>query len=93
MYSGVEDAYAAALTLDTIEAYEQFLALYPSTRYSRRVAAMLAVRREEIIWRHCVFDNTPRAYWSYMRGYPTVSAHPGRAASVGHACRAARSRT
>ncbi len=69
-YSSAEDAYAAALELDSMEGYEQFLALYPSTRYSRRVAAMLAVRREEIIWRHCVFDNTPRAYWSYMRRYP-----------------------
>ena len=55
-YSSVEDAYEAALELDTMEGYEQFLALYPSTRYSRRVAAMLAVRREEIIWRRCVFD-------------------------------------
>jgi len=69
-YSSVEDAYEAALELDTMEGYEQFLALYPSTRYSRRVAAMLAVRREEIIWRRCVFDNTPRAYWSYLRRYP-----------------------
>jgi len=69
-YSSVEDAYTAALELDTIEGYGQFLALYPSTRYSRRVAAMLAVRREEIIWRRCVFDNMPRAYWSYLRRYP-----------------------
>jgi uncharacterized caspase-like protein len=69
-YSSVEDAYAAALALDTIEGYEQFLELYPSTRFSRRVAAMLAVRREQIIWRHCVFNNTPPAYWSYLRRYP-----------------------
>ena len=69
-YSSVEDAYAAALELDTMEGYEQFLAVYPSSRYSRRVAAMLAVRREEIIWRRCVFNNTPPAYWSYLRRYP-----------------------
>jgi uncharacterized caspase-like protein len=69
-YSSVEDAYAAALELDTFEGYEQFLALYPSSRYSRRVAAMLAVRREELTWRRCVFNNTPRAYWSYLRRYP-----------------------
>ncbi|MGO9628225.1 MAG: caspase domain-containing protein [Xanthobacteraceae bacterium] len=69
-YSSIEDAYAAALALDTIEGYGQFLALYPRSRYARRVAAMIAVRREEIIWRHCVFDNTPPAYWSYLRRYP-----------------------
>lgn len=69
-YSNAEDAYAAALALDSMEGYEQFLALYRSSPYSRRVAAMLAVRREEIIWRRCVFNNTPPAYWSYLRRYP-----------------------
>jgi uncharacterized caspase-like protein len=69
-YSSIEDAYAAALALDTIDGYEQFLALYPDSRYARRVAAMVAVRREQIIWRHCVFNNTPPAYWSYLRRYP-----------------------
>jgi uncharacterized caspase-like protein len=69
-YSGVEDAYAAALELDTMEDYEQFLAIYPNSRYSRRVAAMLAVRREEIIWRRCAMTDTPPAYWSYLRRYP-----------------------
>jgi uncharacterized caspase-like protein len=69
-YSGVDDAYAAAIALDTMEGYEQFLAIYPSSPFSRRIAAMLAVRREEITWRRCVFNNTPPAYWSYLRRYP-----------------------
>jgi uncharacterized caspase-like protein len=69
-YSSIDDAYAAALALDTIDGYEQFLALYPRSRYARRVAAMVAVRREEMIWRRCVFNNTPPAYWSYLRRYP-----------------------
>lgn len=69
-YANIEDAYAAALALDTIEGYEEFLALHPRSRYARRVAAMVAVRREEMIWRRCVFDNTPPAYWSYLRHYP-----------------------
>jgi uncharacterized caspase-like protein len=69
-YSSAEDAYAAALALDTMDGYEQFLALYPQSRYARRIAAMMAVRREEIIWRRCVFNNTPPAYWSYLRRYP-----------------------
>src|SRR4029079_17608109 len=48
-YGNVEDAYAAALALDTMEGYEEFLALHPRSRYARRIAAMVAVRREEMI--------------------------------------------
>ena len=50
-YSSAEDAYEAALAMDTMEAYEQFLAAYPDSPFARRISAMLAVRREEIIWR------------------------------------------
>lgn len=69
-YSTAEDAYAAALALDSIEGYEQFLAIYPNSPFSRRVALMLAVRREEMIWRRAVVYNTAPAYWSYLRHYP-----------------------
>jgi uncharacterized caspase-like protein len=69
-FGSVEDGYAAALALDTIDGYEQFVAVYPNSPFSPRIAAMLAVRREEIIWRRCVTDDTPSAYWSYLRRYP-----------------------
>ncbi len=69
-FRSVEDAYEAALERDTIDGYEQFLAIYRNSPFSRRVAAMLAVRREEIIWRHCVVAYTPQAFWSYLRRYP-----------------------
>ena len=69
-FSNVDDAYAAALDRDTIDGYEQFLALYPNSPYSERVAGMLAVRREAIIWRRCVVADAPPAYWSYLRRYP-----------------------
>ena len=69
-FPSVDDAYAAALDRDSIDGYEQFLAIYPNSPYSTRVAAMLAVRREEIIWRRCVVADTPPAYWSYLRRYP-----------------------
>jgi uncharacterized caspase-like protein len=69
-FTNVDDAYAAALERDSIEGYEQFLAIYPNGPYSARVAAMIAVRREEIIWRRAVLANTPPAYWSYLRRYP-----------------------
>jgi uncharacterized caspase-like protein len=69
-FPSVDDAYAAALDRDTIEGYEQFLAVYPHSPYSARVAGMVAVRREAIIWRRCVIADTPPAYWSYLRRYP-----------------------
>ena len=69
-FPNVDDAYAAALDRDSIDGYEQFLAVYPNSPYSARIAGMLAVRREEIIWRRCVIADTPPAYWSYLRRYP-----------------------
>ncbi len=69
-FTSVDDAYAAALERDSIDGYEQFLAVYPNSPYAPRVAAMVAVRREEIIWRRAVLANTPPAYWSYLRRYP-----------------------
>jgi uncharacterized caspase-like protein len=69
-FTSVDDAYAAALERDSIDGYEQFLAIYPNSPYAARVAAMIAVRREEIIWRRSVIANTPPAYWSYLRRYP-----------------------
>jgi uncharacterized caspase-like protein len=69
-FPGVDDAYAAALDRDSIDGYEQFLAVYPNSPYSERIGGMLAVRREAIIWRRCVIADTPQAYWSYLRRYP-----------------------
>lgn len=69
-FANVDDAYAAALERDNLDGYEQFLVVYPNSPYSRRIAAMLAVRREEFIWRRCVMTDTPQAYWSYLRRYP-----------------------
>jgi uncharacterized caspase-like protein len=69
-YGNPDDAYGAAIALDTLAGYEQFVSLYPDSPYSRRVADMIAVRREEIAWRRCVSADTPPAYWSYLRRYP-----------------------
>jgi len=68
-FGNPDEAYAAAIALDSLTGYEQFLGLYPDTPYSHRIAAMLAVRREEIVWRRCVMADTPPAYWSYLRRY------------------------
>ncbi|MHB0768060.1 caspase family protein [Bradyrhizobium sp. 1.29L] len=67
---GVQDAYAAALERDTLAAYEEFLAAYPSDPLSKRVMAIVAARREAITWRRTYRTDTPEAYWSYLRRYP-----------------------
>ena len=66
----MQDAYAAALTRDTLPAYEEFLAAYPGDPLSKRVMAIVAARREAITWRRTYRADTPEAYWSYLRRYP-----------------------
>ncbi|MCP3408846.1 caspase family protein [Bradyrhizobium sp. CCGB01] len=67
---GVQDAYAAALERDTLPAYEEFLTAYPGDPMSKRVMAIVAARREAITWRRTYRNDTPEAYWSYLRRYP-----------------------
>lgn len=66
----VQDAYAAAIERDTLSAYEEFLAAYPSDPQARRVRAIVAARREAIIWQRSCRADRPEAYWSYLRRYP-----------------------
>ena len=66
----VQDAYTAALERDTLRGYEDFVAAYPRDPLARRVRAIIAARREAIIWRRAYLDDTPAAYWSYLRRYP-----------------------
>ncbi|MGY3659781.1 caspase family protein [Bradyrhizobium sp. USDA 376] len=66
---GAQDAYAAALSRDTLPAYEEFLAAYPNDPMSKRVMVIVAARREAITWRRTYRTDTPEAYWSYLRRY------------------------
>ncbi len=66
---GPQEGYVAALNRDTVGAYEEFVDTYPDDPLARRARAILAVRREAIVWhRTCVAD-TPNAYWSYLKRY------------------------
>ncbi|MHC2618980.1 putative caspase-like protein [Bradyrhizobium huanghuaihaiense] len=67
---GAQDAYAAALSRDTLPSYEEFLAAYPNDPMSKRVMVIVAARREAITWRRTYRTDTPEAYWSYLRRYP-----------------------
>jgi uncharacterized caspase-like protein len=64
------DAYLAALDRDTLEGYLDFVAAYPNDPLAPRVRAIIAARREAIIWRRTRDIDSPRAYWSYLRRYP-----------------------
>jgi uncharacterized caspase-like protein len=67
---GAQDAYIAALERDTLEGYEAFRDAYPDDPMAKRVRAIIAARREAIIWRRTRSIDTPPAYWSYLRRYP-----------------------
>jgi uncharacterized caspase-like protein len=67
---GPRDGYAAAVQRDNMQGYEDFIAAYPRDPSSRRVRAILAIRREAITWRRTRMTNSPNAYWSYLRRYP-----------------------
>ena len=68
---GAQEAFTAALTRDTLPGYEDFLAAYPGDPLARRVRAIVAARREAITWRRSYLADTPDAYWSYLRRYPS----------------------
>jgi uncharacterized caspase-like protein len=65
-----EEAYSIAVERDTIQDYQAFLRRYPDHPLSKRVSALLAARREAIVWRRTVSRNTSEAYWTYLRRYP-----------------------
>jgi hypothetical protein len=64
------DAYAAALERDTLQGYEDFLQAFPNDPLAKRVRAIVAARREAIVWRRTYRTDTPPAYWSYLDRYP-----------------------
>jgi hypothetical protein len=64
------DAYLAALARDTMRGYEDFLAAYPGDPLARRVRAIIAARREAMVWRESALADTPDSYWSYLQRYP-----------------------
>ena len=66
----VDQAYSVALGRDTLQGYADFLAAYPNAPEAKRVRAILAARREASFWRRAVAQDTPPAYWTYLRRYP-----------------------
>ncbi len=67
---GAADAYTSAIQRDTLQGYQDYLAVYPGEPSAKRVRAILAARREALYWRRARAMDTPGAYWSYLRRYP-----------------------
>ncbi|MGA2125688.1 MAG: caspase family protein [Xanthobacteraceae bacterium] len=67
---GSPDAFVVAERQDTVEGYQAFLAAYPDDALAPRVRAMLAVRREAMVWHRTYLADAPNAYWSYLSRYP-----------------------
>lgn len=67
---GAQDAYAVCLERDDLAHYQQFVSDYPNDILARRVRALIAARREAIVWRRTWLVGTPEAYWSYLSRYP-----------------------
>jgi uncharacterized caspase-like protein len=65
-----DQAYSVALGRDTLQGYADFVAAYPNAPEAKRVRAILAARREALFWRRAVAQDTPQAYWTYLRRYP-----------------------
>jgi uncharacterized caspase-like protein len=66
---GATEAYIAAVERDTLQDYLEFLDSYASNPLAKRVRAVVAVRREALIWRRTRLLDTPAAYWAYLRLY------------------------
>ena len=65
-----EEAFTAAVARDTLQSYQDFLIAFPNDPLAQRVRAILAARREALLWRKTRMLNTPAAYWTYVRTYP-----------------------
>jgi hypothetical protein len=67
---GPEDAYAYAVEQDDLPTYSEYVQIYPDSPYTPRVWAMIRARREALLWRHALLENTPDSYWTYIERYP-----------------------
>jgi uncharacterized caspase-like protein len=65
-----EEAYQAAIELDTLKAYQWFVELYPKDPRAAEIWEIINKRREALLWRRSAARNTKTAYWNYMKRYP-----------------------
>src|SRR5581483_3816072 len=67
---GPEEAYAYAVEQDDLPTYVEYVRFYPDSPYTPLVWAMIRARREALVWRRALIENSPEAYWTYLERYP-----------------------
>lgn len=75
---GADEAYEFVIAADRLDAYQWFVEVYPDHPYAGRVWRIIETRREQILWRRTLAQNSPRAYWNYLERYPD-GPHAGEA--------------
>jgi len=73
-----DEAYLIAVEEDSLEAYQWFVELFPRHQDAAAVWDIIETRREAVLWRRTLAQNTTRAYWNYLKRYPN-GAHAAEA--------------
>ena len=63
-------AYDIVVMEDSVDAYEEFLLLYPYDPLAERIRYLLSLRAQALAWRYAVLANTPDSYGYYLNSYP-----------------------
>ena len=65
-----ERAYDVVIEENSVEAYEEFIRIYPEDPRCRQIKILLLRRNQMVAWRNAVVSNTPEAYAAYEDLYP-----------------------
>src|SRR5262245_22503509 len=63
-------AYDIVVMEDSVDAYEEFLLLYPYDPLAERIRYLLGLRAQALAWRYAVLANTSDSYSYYLSSYP-----------------------
>lgn len=63
-------AYDIVVMEDSVDAYEEFLLVYPYDPLAERIRYLLSLRAQALAWRYAVLANTPDSYSYYLNSYP-----------------------
>jgi len=63
-------AYDIVVMEDSVDAYEEFLLVYPYDPLAERIRFLLSLRAQALAWRYAVLANTPDSYSYYLNSYP-----------------------
>jgi uncharacterized caspase-like protein len=65
-----DEAYGVVIEEDTLDAYQWFVELFPQYQLAPAIWDTIETRREAVLWRRSLAQNTTRAYWNYLKRYP-----------------------